>query len=126
VRSLRCLLITMVTVCAVAGCWGHRASSQVEPDAAATLRVENRDWLDVDVYVVQNGHRTRLGTVTATSTKSFTFPHSLVLQRAPIQLLATPIGGPRSLVTESIVVKPGTRVDWLLASNLSTSTLSVY
>jgi hypothetical protein len=126
VRSLRSLLVATAIVYAGAGCWGHRKASSVEPAAPATLRVENRHWLDVDVYVVQSGHRSRLGTVTATSATSFVFPRSLVLQQAPIQLLAAPIGAPRSLVTETIVVRAGTRVDWLLESNLSTSTLSVY
>lgn len=125
-RSLRYLLVATTIMGAATGCSGHRKTSPVEPAAPATLRVENRNWLDVDVFVVQSGHRTRLGTVTATSAKSFTFPHSLILQQAPVQLLAAPIGAPRSLVTESIVLKSGTRVDWLLESNLSTSTLSVY
>jgi hypothetical protein len=123
---LRYLLVATAIVCAVAGCWGRRKTSPVEPAAPATLLVENRHWLDVDIYVAQSGNRSRLGTVTATSTRDFTFPRSVVAQLAPIQLVASPIGSPSTLVSESIVVKPGTHVSWTLQSNLGTSTLSVY
>jgi hypothetical protein len=126
VRALYYLLVLIVVVLAAAGCWGRKKPTSVEPSAPATLHVENRHWLDVDLYAIQSGHRMRLGSITATSTKDFAFPPSVTRQLAPIQLLAAPVGSPRSLVTESIVVKPGTRVDWTLESNLATSTLSVY
>jgi hypothetical protein len=116
----------MAIMCAAAGCWGQRKTSPIEPAAPAMLHVENRHWLDVDIYVVQSGHRSRLGTVTAAATKDFRFPRSTTLEPAPLQLLAAPIGSPATLMTESIVLKPGTQVDWMLESNLSTSTLSVY
>ena len=38
--------------------------------AETTVRVENQSWLDITVYVVDNGSRTRLGLVNATMSPS--------------------------------------------------------
>jgi hypothetical protein len=126
VRQRSCLWA--VILLAIGACGGHpKASSTPEqPYAASTLRVENHHWLDVNIFVVREGQRNRLGLVTAASTKSFTLPRALVGAQGEIRLIADPIGASTSISTDLIVLKPGTQVVWTLESNLNRSTLAIY
>ena len=63
--------LLLLAVLVAVGCHS-RHRGDVEPDADITLDVINHNWLDVTVYVLHDGERTRLGLVTASSTQSFT------------------------------------------------------
>jgi hypothetical protein len=80
----------------------------------------------VNILVLHDGQRSRLGTVTATSTKDFVFPTHLLTDLGEVRLIADPVGSTSSLTTELIVLRPGTRVVWTLESSLQRSSLSVY
>ncbi len=126
-RALHRALISLPLILALAGCWRHRGEASVtSPYARSTLHIENHHWLDVDIYVVHDGQRSRLGTVTAATSKDFIFPRSMVGQLGQIRLIADPVGSPEEIRTETIVVKPGNRVTWTLESSLSRSSLAVY
>lgn len=99
------------------------SSASTEP---STVRVENKHWLDVVVYVEHDGQRSRLGTVTAATTASFTLRPAMIGQVGEIQLIADPVGSQTTTATGTIIVKPGTHVDWTLQTDLARSSLSVY
>jgi hypothetical protein len=75
-----------------------------------TVKVENRGFLDRDIFVVRSGQRIRLGTVTGGQTATFTIPASVVSGVTAIRFIADPIGAPRPPVTEEITVSPGDQV----------------
>ena len=99
------------------------SSASTEP---SIVRVENKQWLDVVVYVEHDGQRSRLGTVTATSTANFTLRPTMIGGMGEIQLIADPVGSQTTTATGTIVVKPGTHVDWTLQTDLARSSVSVY
>lgn len=77
----------------------------------ATLEVENQNFLDMTVYVLEGGARQRLGEARGNSTTSLTIPGRLIRGGAsPLRFLADPIGGEGLPVTEEIVVEPGDTV----------------
>lgn len=126
-RTLYLLAVCMLIP--VAAC--HHARS-AQPgissgsDVRPSVHVENKHWLDVVVYVEHDGQRSRLGTVTAASTASFTLSPTMVGEIGEIQLIADPVGSAATATTGKLIVKPGTRVDWTIETDPSRSTVSVY
>ena len=118
-RILRCLSAA-VLLFGVAGC--SAAARTGEPGArrggaeagGATLRVENRSWSDMNVYIVRGGSRIRVGTVTGNSTARFPIRADLVGLGVPLRFLADPIGGNRTPVSEEISVLPGDEVGLII------------
>src|SRR6266511_331181 len=82
------------------------------------LRVSNHNFLDVTIYVVHDGQRTRVGTVTGSSSQVFFLPFRLLGQGREIQLLGDPIGSTQLARTERLVVQPGQYIDWTLETEL--------
>lgn len=126
--SSRCLV--MATLGVVMGCASLHESPQPGPFAQSgtvTLRVENRHWLDVNIYLMRGGQRIRrLGTVTALGTQTFRAPANQVVHVADLYLLADPIGSRGSYRSETMMIGPGQRVDWTLANVLHRSALSIW
>jgi hypothetical protein len=102
----------------------HGISSGSPP--SPTVHVENHHWLDIVIYVEHDGQRSRLGTVTATTTTDFTLRRTQIGETGAIQLIAEVVGNPGTAATGTIVVRPDTRVNWTLQTNLARSTVSVY
>jgi hypothetical protein len=92
-----------------AGCSHAAQSGSPEPQARTTLRVENHNFLDMNVFVLQGGQRIRLGTVTGLSTEVFTIPDYIV-RSSPVQFELHPIGGRTNPRTETISVQPGEQI----------------
>ena len=92
-----------------AGC-GHGVRSAPDPQSETTVRVENRNFLDMNVYVLLNSQRIRLGMVAGLSTQAFTIPGYLVRSAGQLQFELHPIGGRANPRSESISVRPGDEV----------------
>ena len=90
-----------------------------------SLRVENNHVLDLDVFVIHGGQRSRVGMVTAAQVHEFHLPMYLLGPGGEISLMATRIGGPGVLRTEMIVVERGGHVDWFIPRAFEHSAVSV-
>ena len=101
-----------------------------------TLHVKNRNLSDVNVYVVSGaGRRKLLGTVSGSSTREFTIRSSLLKGGHPLRIRIHPLGpqwthnyfrGEGSGVkTHPISVTSGDRIELLLESTLSQSSVGV-
>jgi len=64
------LLILFGTLTLACGSY-HRPPAAPAPQDSFAIVVVNHHWLDVTVYLVHDGQRTRVGTVTATTTQQF-------------------------------------------------------
>lgn len=125
--TLQRLLMLSATLLFMSGCGARHAKGEHPlPSTPARLQVENHNWLDVVVYLRHDGQRTRLGSATAAKTTDFTLAPALLGQLGAIQLVADPIGSRGGITTQTIVVKPGTRVVWTLETDLSRSSIAVY
>ncbi len=97
-----------------AGC-GRAVRSAPDPQAETTVRVENRNFLDMNVYIVHQSQRIRLGMVTGLSTQVFTIPGYIVRGSGQLQFELHPIGGRGNPRTESISVQPGDEVNLIIS-----------
>jgi hypothetical protein len=106
------LLVLLLLV--IGACRSAREGSDDEPGperGPASLEIENQNFLDMTVYVVEGGARQRLGVARGNSTTTLTIPEQLIRGGAsPLRFLADPIGQEGLPVTEEIVVEPGDAV----------------
>lgn len=90
------------------------------------MRVINAYKLDVTVYLIHDGQRTRVGTVTAMATHDFVLAGWLLGVSHRISLVGDPFGSNEFVQSERVLVEPGQFVEWTLASILRNSYISVY
>ena len=98
----------------------------VEGSADVRLRVENSNYFDAVIFILNGSQRTRMGMVTASSTSTFTIPRHASGTGIGIRLAADLIGTSRDIVTETISVSAGQLVDWRLTNAAGAYQLSVY
>ena len=98
---------------ALSACYG-RGRNAAEPQEATTVRVRNQSFLDHNIYVLNGGARSRLGTVSGNSTAVLRIPSSFVQPGALLRFLADPIGSNASPVSDQIVVSPGDEVQLII------------
>lgn len=119
-HRVRNTLAASVLLAIVAGCPMRGGAAAANDENVATLSVINHHPLDVVIYNVRQGHRERIGDVTAASSQSFT----LHLRQYPgneIQLSADPVGSTQPTTSQVIHVLAGETVEWTLESDLARS-----
>ncbi len=90
------------------------------------MSVENRTFQDVVIWVIYDGIRSRVGTVTATASGNFVMKSEILRQPGTLQFAAHAVGeGRRVFVSERIGVQPGQRVEWILEPGFERSSLTV-
>jgi hypothetical protein len=111
----------------LSGCTKHRVNDDLDTDVASTLEVVNHHWGDVDIYVVHDGQRTRVGSVTASGEESFVLAKSMTSAGGSLQLVAHAVGSNGAISSETIASRPGgMQITWTLENNLTRATLAFY
>lgn len=108
--TLRSILMATAATLAVTACGGGYQTAPpgaVAPEDNTTLRVENQSLSDMRIYVWRGGQRIRLGTANLGTTANFKLPRSVVLGMTSIRVLAEPIAGHGTAVSEELTVSPG-------------------
>jgi len=131
---MRRTIVVLIVLVALAGALaascsifrGGPHSASPEPAPLVILRVANHNYLDVVIYVLHDGERTRVGTVTGSSSAVLYLPPHLLGAERVIQLLGDPIGSTDVASTEAISVQPGQSIEWTLETDLSRSSVAVY
>jgi hypothetical protein len=128
------LFATFAAGCFIVG----RGKAASEPAVAVSegeiaLNVVNHNYLDVVIYVVHHGVRTRVGSVTGSTSTVFLLPARLLGQGREIQLRGYPIGakdtslgGQNYAFTETLIVQQGQYIEWTLETDLRRSSVAVY
>jgi hypothetical protein len=93
-----------------------------QAESELVIRVVNHSQLDAIVYLVHDGTRDRLGTVTAASTANFRV-RSRQLGSGEFVLLADPVGATRVSTSEALRTSQGTEFTWTLESDFRSSVL---
>ena len=94
----------------ITACSPATKGTQPQPQAATTVKVENDNVLDMDVFVLSNSLRMRLGLVSGGHTEVFTLPATVVNVSSQVRFELRPIGGGARPRTETITVMPGDQV----------------
>lgn len=119
----------LVALIAFAGCGVNRETGTVGPIAPGdpvTVLTENRRSDDVVVSLVRDGIRQRLGLVAAQTSGSFEVPWTGVANAGRVRVVATPIAGRRSFVSEQLLLRPGSEVTIAVTPALGQSAVRVY
>ncbi|HET9986625.1 MAG TPA: hypothetical protein VFQ38_23815 [Longimicrobiales bacterium] len=128
----RVVAAALVVGLGLGGCAGAAGAGVAEDALAASqagvvrVRVENHNWLDVNVYAVHNGTRYRLGTVTSMTGHTFQLPISMLAQTGEFRLLVDPIGSSEVFLTEPLLVSPGQQIDWSVENHLALSSYRIF
>lgn len=107
-RVLKLFALVFATLLAAA-CTG-RGTDSPRATAESSVAVDNQAWLDVNVYAVSGGQRTRLGTVSAHAQRQFRIPTSIVGLGRELQFAIDPVGSRAQGTSYSIYVTPGQQV----------------
>ncbi len=87
---------------------GVGAGAPSPPDRGLVeVRIQNRSWSAVAIYLVSDGLVQRLGIATAVGTTTLWMPERLLGHSNDIRLVSAPIGSNDSHSTEPPLVRPG-------------------
>lgn len=119
-RSLLC-----VAVIGLFECHPPHATPASVPDDAREISISivNRNRLDVMVYVVHDGMRTRLGLAPASTTTDFNLTLRLFGAGKEYRLIADPIGLRIVVTSETLHAVAGDAVTWSLEDSFARSTV---
>lgn len=110
-RSITNIFLILILLTA---CSSSTRKTEARKQSKTTVRVENQNFLDMTIYVLDQGQRIRLGEVIAQTTRIFEIPEYLVFGPTTLQFLADPVGASQTPVSEEITVTPGDQVQLII------------
>jgi hypothetical protein len=123
----RIVLIAVVLAASLAACSRNDSPALVlAPAETIPLQITNHHYLDITIYAIHDGQRTRLGVAGGNAHTNMILPSRLLGVGRELQLYGDPIGSSERAITEVVVVQPGQFIEWLLESGLARSTVGVY
>jgi hypothetical protein len=128
VLPIQVLTASFLFLAATSACGSARHSSENPSPGSSEvlLEVENHNWRDVVIYLMNGNQSQRLGTVNGVSTDHFVFQYRQLATAGRVRLRAHPVGGQGSFTSEDVVIQSGQGLKWTLESDLQRSTLAVY
>jgi hypothetical protein len=111
VRLLAAVLVLFAAACS------SKSKAARPMDPPTYVSVENQSFSDMNVYVLRNSQRIRLGTVTGNTTRQLQIPANMVFGATTLAFLADPIGGTRTPISQEITVQPGDVVRLVIPPN---------
>ncbi|MFL5480668.1 MAG: hypothetical protein ACJ8AK_00605 [Gemmatimonadaceae bacterium] len=122
------LTLTLATTVMV-GC--HQAQPTDEPlldpnAEAISVKVINRNRLDVELYVAHDSRRDRLGLAIASTTTEFSVPLRVFGAGREYRLVGEPVGMHMGITTETLHAQAGDEVTWQLEDNFARSSVVVH
>src|SRR4051794_28974862 len=120
----------MLLLAAALSCAGPRQKLDTEPSPSPAadgfeLTLNNRHWLDINVFVLHDGESSRVTTVTASSSQSLILPLWMLGDSKLVRIIAEPVGEVGSYTTDLLRVDLGQSVEVNVESTLSRSNYSV-
>ncbi len=110
---------------AAAGAEVSVATDTVQADVV-TVKVENRNWLDMRIYAIVGGFAHRLGTVGSFRSEEFKLRKGWVGPSDMIRMVAVPIGSRAVNYAQEVLVVPGDFVEYRIEPSLGLSFVAKY
>lgn len=92
-----------------------------EAQRETRVQIDNQNFNDMNIYLIDSGTRVFLGSVDGLSKGSLSIPRGANPSSFQVRLLADPIGGSSPITTPSLLVGPGQNVYWTIGSSPSSS-----
>lgn len=134
-RSSVALVIGLAAT-TIPGCATHpRASGatvvsssggSVPPLDSLVLEIENHNWSDIVVFVLHDGHSSRLAQVTAGRSLSVPLLRRHIGAMGTLRLAVHPIGGSSDYTSESLSLRTGNTVRLTVESRVGHSSVAVW
>ena len=102
------LILATLAVLLLSACGSTK--EQADAQGGTMVEVTNRNWLSMEIYVVGQSRRVRLGRVGSGKTKRFTLPGDLLSGATPLRFVMESSGAQRDVLSEEFVVTPGESV----------------
>ena len=96
---------TVLVILVLCGCGSSREQASEQGDA--TVEVINRNWLSMEVHVVGQSRRVRLGRVASGKMRRFSIPSSLLSGATPLRFFMESNSPGGNVISEEFVVAPG-------------------
>jgi hypothetical protein len=124
------LAIYPLTLLLILACSGPRERIQQHPEPSPLsdgfeLTLNNRHWLDVNVFIQHDGESSRVTLVTASSSQSLILPLWMLGDAKLVRIIAEPVGANDSYTTDLLQVDVGQSVEVNVESTLSRSNYSI-
>jgi len=100
------------------------ASDSTGTSHAIAVQVDNQNFAEMDVYLLNGGARWLVGQVGGMSKRTLTVPASLVPADDRIRFRAEAIGGAGATTTPVMIVPPGQQVYWTIGADPAMSSVS--
>ena len=101
-------IIVLLSASLLAACGSTREQSSTKD--GTPVQVTNRNWLSMEIYVVGQSQRVRLGRVRTGQTKRFMIPNHLLSGATPLRFVMESSGAQPDILSEDFVVTPGEEV----------------
>ena len=124
-RSQRLLNVALIAILACHAQAGAPPNVD-DPAREISIRVVNRNRLDVMVYMEHDGMRTRLGLAIASTTTDFNLRLGVLGAGRDYRLVAHPIGMRIYVTTEMLHALAGDEVTWSIEDSFARSTVIVH
>jgi len=106
--------LTLLAAAGLMACARGQASPAPGPDTVTTVRIDNRSYLDMTIYLIAGSQRIRLGQAGGNKQTTLRIPSQYVFGVSSLQFLADPIGATRTPVSDTIQVSPGDQVTLII------------
>ncbi len=90
-----------------------------------TLTIANNNVLDMRVFLVRDGYRYRIGTVSSMTTQVFQISPRMLGGAHELRLLADPIGSRDAFSTEPIPIQTGATIEWQVERDIRFSSVTL-
>jgi hypothetical protein len=122
--------VRLTLVLALSACFGprQRLGEDSNPSPLTDgfeLTLNNRHWLDVNVFIQHDGESSRVTLVSASSSQSLILPLWMLGDSKLVRIIAEPVGARDSYTTDLLQVDVGQSVEVNVESTLSRSNYSI-
>lgn len=100
------LLLALATAAALT-CGRRGGAAPPNPEAEVAVAVDNRNFLDMDVFIIRGGQRIRIGSVPGLTQRLLTLRPDMVGYGTELRFEVHPIGGGGNPISETITAHPG-------------------
>lgn len=120
-RNLRAGIVVLVGLLSACGASRSNVASSPAPSSnGIPVLIDNQNYSDMDIYLLQGGQPVLVGQASGLSKTTLTI-RNVVLGSGRLRLLAQPIGATRPIRTQTLIVPPGESVFWTIGSDPATS-----
>ena len=102
------------------------SDDSVPPLDNLVLEIENHNWSDIVVFVLHDGHSSRLAQVTAGRSVSVPLLRRHIGAMGTLRLAVHPIGGSSDYTSESLSLRTGSTVRLTVESRVGHSSVAVW